>query len=323
MAAKTRSKTPKAGRAAKAGMMVSIFDGTREPMRPGVEILYRILDGNQKPIVTKSVSKPALYVPKLPFYGNFGDNYTVIAFAEDYLQAGFFPVKVSQGVLATVDLMLIPQDAKYNFGSDSWDELLQTRPLYFNLLSAGAPAGPAQSRYEDLMSQRPGSLASFFNLAAAMEQIHLPVGTPLDYLKQLKWDESFQQDRFFCYADKDLVNQVKIAAQQGIFEPEIGPGFFHPGATASYKQVQFGEANVQLTFHEEDIKTIGGKQCVCVEPDIDYYKDPAAHSLLEVLANKLTGGLTDPRTVYVLRWCAGRHAGVPPFNPPYTIEPAP
>jgi len=57
-----------------------------------------------------------------------------------------------------------------------------------------------------------------------------------------------------------------------------------------------------------------------VEPDIDYYKDLAAHALLEVIANALTGSLTDPKNVYVLRWIAGRRAGVPEFNPPYTIE---
>ncbi len=42
--------------------------------------------------------------------------------------------------------------------------------------------------------------------------------------------------------------------------------------------------------------------------------------LLEVVANALTGSLTDPKNVYVLRWIAGRRAGVPEFNPPYTIE---
>jgi hypothetical protein len=33
----------------------------------------------------------------------------------------------------------------------------------------------------------------------------------------------------------------------------------------------------------------------------------------------ITHGLTDPKKVYVLRWIAGRHAGVPEFAPPYTI----
>ncbi len=60
-------------------------------------------------------------------------------------------------------------------------------------------------------------------------------------------------------------------------------------------------------------------QCVEVEPDIDYFKDLAAHAVLEVIPNSITPGLTDPEKVYVLRWIAGRRAGVPQFVPPYTI----
>ena len=104
------------------------------------------------------------------------------------------------------------------------------------------------------------------------------------------------------------------------FAPEPGTSLFHPGATRSYKQIEFGEANVQLTFHENDTNTIDGVDCVMVEPDIDYYRDPLSHTLLEVAVNKLTHGLTDPRQVYVLRWMAGRHGGVPNFEPPYYLE---
>ena len=64
---------------------------------------------------------------------------------------------------------------------------------------------------------------------------------------------------------------------------------------------------------------IGGVDCVMVEPDIDYYQDLAAHPLLEVIANALTHSLTDPTEVYVLRWMAGRTAGIPEFAPMYTI----
>jgi len=53
--------------------------------------------------------------------------------------------------------------------------------------------------------------------------------------------------------------------------------------------------------------------------DIDYYKDLGAHARLEVVANAVTAGLTNPEMVYVLRWIAGRHAGVPKLNPLYTI----
>jgi hypothetical protein len=133
------------------------------------------------------------------------------------------------------------------------------------------------------------------------------------------WDETMAQDRFYGWADSALYDQVRMAAAQGTFSREAGFAAFHPGATDSYKQIQFGEANVQLTFHANDTKFIDGVNCIKMEPDIDYYKDLAAHTLLEVISNGLSGNLTDPRQVYVLRWIAGRHAGVPEFNPPYVI----
>jgi hypothetical protein len=147
----------------------------------------------------------------------------------------------------------------------------------------------------------------------------LPSKTPLDYFKEILWDESLAQDRFFGYADASLVDQIRTAAVQGEFAPEPSPGLFHPDATSSFKQIQFGEANVQLTFHENDTKKIDGVQCIKVEPDIDDFQDLGAHALLEVIPNAITHGLTDPKKVYVLRWIAGKHAGVREFAPPYTI----
>ena len=141
-----------------------------------------------------------------------------------------------------------------------------------------------------------------------MKTIQLPNKTPLDYFEEILWDESLAQDRFFGYADKSIVDQVRRAAMEGEFAPEPSPGLFHPDATSSFKQIQFGEANVQLTFHENDRKKIGGVDCIKVEPDIDYFKDLGAHTLLEVIPNSITHGLTDPKKVYLLRWIAGRHA---------------
>ena len=40
----------------------------------------------------------------------------------------------------------------------------------------------------------------------------------------------------------------------------------------------------------------------------------------EVAANSLTHSLTDPRQVYVLRWMAGRQAGIAEFDPPYSLQ---
>ena len=209
----------------------------------------------------------------------------------------------------------------FNFRNATWKRLKQNYAAYAGLVAAGASNDTeAGNRYSDLIEQRPAVLACFFNLVTAMSQIHLPVKTPLDYIQELIWDSTMAQDRFFAWADPVIIEQIIQATAQGEFTPEVGTGLFHSGATRSWKQLQFGEANVQLTFHENNTQTINGTQCVMIEADIDYYKDLAAHALLEVITNALTNSLTDPRQVYVLRWIAGRHAGVPNFEPPYTIE---
>jgi hypothetical protein len=170
-----------------------------------------------------------------------------------------------------------------------------------------------------VLERTPDAFAALLNILTAMSQVNLPAGDPVDYFKELIWDGTMKQDRFFGWADVALLDQVRRAAKQGAFEQESGAGAFHPGATESYKQVQFGEANIQLSFHGNDTRKIAGVDCMMVEPDIDYFKDLAAHALLEVIVNGISGSLTDPRQVYVLRWMAGRHAAVPDFNPPYFI----
>jgi len=296
---------------------VNLFSGARTALPAN-------RNGNQQDVPLPSngyVSSPQISVTDLPFYDNFADHYAVVASATGYEQAGFFPVAVNPNVPAIVDIMLLRKSATFNFRDASWSKLTQNYPVYAGLLAAGAADDTAAGdRYSDLMEGRPAVLACYFNLVTAMSQIHLPVKTPLDYIKELIWDDTMAQDRFFAWADPAVIDQIIQAATQGEFAPEVGTALFHSGATRSWKQVQFGEANVQLTFHENNTKATGSTQCVMIEPDIDYYKDLAAHALLEVITNKLTNSLTDPRQVYVLRWIAGRHAGIPNFEPPYTIE---
>jgi hypothetical protein len=260
-------------------------------------------------------------VTGLPFFNNFGDRYAVIVSADGYQQAGFHPVTLNPITPVSVDIMLLKRDATFNFRDAIWNRLVDNYPQYASRLQAGASSeSEATNRYSDLMENRPQALACLFNLFTSMSAIQLPVKTPLDYVRELIWDDSMQQDRFFAWAEPTLVDQVIQAEADGEFSPEPGTAAFHPGATRSWKQIQFGEANLQLTFHENDKKTIDGVQCIKVEPDIDYFKDLLAHALLEVVVNGITHSLTDPRHVYVLRWMAGRHAGVPNFEPPYTIE---
>src|SRR5215831_14836843 len=276
-----------------ATLVIRVFDGTRQLMSAGSDLLITIRDGFQNQLVRDDFPGPE--VPfDLPFNNNLGDNYTVVAFRNKFGQAGFTPVKLSQNVPQAVDLMLLPKKGVFRFRDQDWATLNQNDPDLAKLLSFDAASNQdAEGRYNQRLDAEPPKLACLLNLITAMRQIHLPVGTPFQYLKGIIWDE-MAQDRFFGYADKELIQQVKAAADKGEFAPELGASFFHPGATLSYKQVQFGEANVQLTFHEDDKKTIDGVECVKIEPDIDYFRDGAAHALLEVLPNSASGGLTNP-----------------------------
>jgi hypothetical protein len=297
----------------------NVFDGTRQPIPATTEVLYTLIDGNQKIVLRDDARTSSLSV-EVPFHDNFGDSYAVIASAKGYQQAGFHPVKAAPNAPQQVDLMLLPKDASFNFSGAQYADIQRKRPVLARVLSADAESPEAaRERYRDLLENQGATLACLLNIATALDQIHLPSGKPLDYFKHLIWDDSMKPDRFFAFADAQLVDQTSLAARQGVFAPDPGSAIFHPGATKSFKQIQFGEANVQLTFHENDRQTIDGVDCVMVEPDIDYFKDLAAHALLEVITNGLTGSITDPRQVYVLRWIAGRHAGVPEFDPLYTI----
>jgi hypothetical protein len=312
-AKKTAGRT--SGAIAQATMVVSLYDCTREPIQ-GKDFLIRIFDGFQNLLFDKERTAPTT-VFRLPYRDNLQDNCTVLASGDGYVDAGFTPVKLSLKAVAMVDLMLLEDKADFKF--QTWDALKTSNPVISKFIALGSSDAVAEEHYDNLRQTKPAALASLLNLATAMKAIQLPNKTPLDYFKEILWDESLAQDRFFGYADKSVVDQVRRAAMEGEFAPEPSPGLFHPDATSSFKQIQFGEANVQLTFHENDRKKIGGVDCIKVEPDIDYFKDLGAHTLLEVIPNSVTHGLTDPKKVYVLRWIAGRHAGVPEFAPPYTI----
>jgi hypothetical protein len=282
------------------------------------QFLVRIVDGNQKQQFWDFIKSNEL-IFELPFFDNQGDNYTVMISADGYKDAGFFPVKLSNQYVKTLDVMLVSQNPGYNFAGARWP---MAKALY-PFLGGDVSDAAGEKRYDDLLDQTPAALACFLNLTEAMSDIALPQKTPLDYIRQMRWDAAFMpaQDRFFSYCDAELIHQVRDAAAAGKFSEEPAPGFLHPGATHSWKQVQFGEANVQLTFHENaaDHKTIDGVDCVTLEVDIDYFRDALAHFFLEVTVNKLTHALTDPVEVYVLRWMAGRMAGVPEFAPLYTV----
>jgi hypothetical protein len=277
-------------------LTIRAFDGARQSL--DADVLFTVRDGNQREAFRDYCRGSAAL--SLPIQGGLADRCSVIAWAEGYEQAGFFPVNIQTP--QTVDLMLLRKGASFNFAG-TWDAI-QRRENLARLIT--------KETYDRIRESYPALLACLLNITTAMEQIRIRLGSPLTYFREI-CAETAAQDRFFGYAATSLVADVR---QSKCFVPVSGA--LHPGATSSFKQIQFGEANVQITFHERDGKTIRGLDCCKVEVDIDYFKDLGAHALLEVLPNHLTGSLTDPRQVFVLRWIAGRRAGVE-FDPLYVL----
>jgi len=317
MAKSSKPKGQKSrSRSTQGTILLNLFDGSRNPFPRGSEFLIRTVNGDHSQITEHEV-KSANVVLNVPFYDNLKDNYIVMASVDRHRDAGFFPVKVSPDRNVELDLMLVRNDAQFKFCE--WESLKTNYPLIAKFLMCSGSEEDAKANYDITKDRKPAALACMLNLIAAMSNIHLPIGTPLDYFKSIAWDQTLAQDRFFGFADQKLVSQVRAAAEQGTFVPEPHPDMFHGDATSSFKQVAFGEGNVQLTFHEKTVQTIEGVTCIRVEPDIDLYKDLGAHGFMEVIPNTLSHGLTDPKQVYVLRWIAGRQAGVPEFDPGYTL----
>ena len=324
---------------------MSAYDGTRELIPAGESLLFRVVDGDQKEVVAKSQQKPVMR-KTIPIADNLRDRCRVIVSGANYQQAGFYPVVLKPDKIVSLDLMLLPATDRFDFRDAEWNQLRMTHPKWTSFLCRGRDGQTAYNQYLALMENKPPRLAGFLNFAEALSDVRFPNGVAFDYLQQPltdNLDQSCFVDRFFAFAEQGLVKQLEDSVEQGTFQHAIST--LHPGATRSFKEVRLGEANLQITLHENDRQRTNSKSCLkveidmdylqitlhendrqrtnsksClkVEIDMDYYRDNLSHILLEVMPNQF-GGNTDPCRIYVLRWIAGRQAGISDFNPPYKI----
>src|SRR5712692_2290232 len=156
--------------------MVNVFDGTRLLYSDANQILITVMDGN---VVSRGFQKKAsIFFPDLPFFDNLGDNYTFLASADGYKDAGFVPVKINPKIVQTVNLMLLPKSNSLNFFNATWDKLGEAKPKAKALFAKGAADDGAAARYSDLEDTNDGEiLACLLNITTAMDQIQLPQGT--------------------------------------------------------------------------------------------------------------------------------------------------
>lgn len=308
---------------------LNVVDGTRQPVSNELQSLVRVLDGSKRQVATKWVKGPVIPILGLPYHDYFDDWYTIIVHSDGYQDTGIYPVKLMSGRLIDAYVMLIPNDGNFRFRPF---DVIRTDPKLCQLISNGA-VGDVATRYQTTAENQPLQLGALLTIGTAIRDIPLnDHASPLDYYWEVIWDLAMQ-DRFWAWVDAGLADRIKQLADLHSFAEEQDPAHWHPGipgrvqpATRSWKQTRFDVSNVQLTFHEANTRRITkpdgtNVDCVIVEPDIDYYKDILSHGLLEALPNLLTGGKTDPRQDYVLRWTATKLEGVlPDFEPPCAIE---
>lgn len=315
---------------------VLLHDGRRQRLANGIECLVSLLDWRQKVIRSDFTTTGAIRFSGLPVVNGPQDCYTVFASAKGHSDAGMSPVKVTASVPVSVGLMLLPRKPAPAF--TPFRQIPTTTGL-FTFLCAGIDAVRADVRHTSLAATAEGSraLACLLNLAEALEQIKLlrsgaANGLPSfdDPLSCVMAVEELAQDRIFAWVDARLPKQLQLTAERDDdtltrFVP--APFKMHPGATGAYKQTDFGEGNVQFSYSETTKRTVGGVDCIKVDIDIDYFKDPGSHLLFEVFPNTLkqkfhgkdsSTSLTDPYKVYGLRWMAARLRSKR-FEPAYTL----
>lgn len=305
-----------------ARITLNIFDGTRRLINPRIKTRVILRDGGQR-IRHDNFHRAQTINFTVPFANSLTDRYTLIVSADQHTQSGWTPIKLSPAVAQVVDLMMVPKNCAYDFTDAAWPALKVTHPVLSALLTSGASEIEAAARYDELQRRQPDALACLLNLATALDDVQLQERTALAFYRQVIWHaDSLRPNRCFAFADARLLDEIERATQQGWFTPAHGFDLFHPGATRSYKQKQFGAGNLQLTFHENETARIGGVDCIKVETDLDYFKNAVAHFFIEVLKNALTGSKTEPKAIYVYRWIESRRPGVREFTPPYRLLPA-
>lgn len=148
-----------------------MLDGRRQAIPQGKQILLTVFDGAQNQLFRNYVDGPSVTL-ELPFHNNLADNYSIIAFANGYEQAGFQPVAISPNAFGQLDLMLLPKNGTFHFAGAQWADIVAKKPLVAQIFAASV-AGSASAAYGALIEDHPDHLACLLNITTAMQQISL------------------------------------------------------------------------------------------------------------------------------------------------------
>ena len=129
------------------GLTVNIFSGARMPFPATTEVLLTVIDGNQKEVHRDGHKASSITLEGLPFHDNFADNYTVLAWAKGYSQAGITPVKAFAADQRGRRYHAREEERRLQLQrcevGPSW---APTRPEFARVLSAGAADDASAAR---------------------------------------------------------------------------------------------------------------------------------------------------------------------------------
>lgn len=325
-----------------AAIKVDLFGGARTAMPQDSEVLITIHDNKARNRFSQFVRGSSIRITGLEVFDDGGDDCAVITSVKGCSDGAFFPVSLVESQESPVSLMLPPRNPAFNLSGATWENLRAAHQPVFNFLAGGQPDVNVDL-YKSMLQDHQPEVACLLNITTAMACLPVqPEGGVLSCFKKIliqklsadsSATEGMRQDRFFAWGDPRIIPYLRQNTEgaQAIFD--VANADLHPGADLSFKEIRFGEANLQFTFHQAE-KDETGNGWVKVEMDMDYYKDEGAHFFLEVIPNEVVTRVSnllhldkphfsDPVTIYSLRWMAGqRVAHEPEFAPPFTLQAA-
>jgi hypothetical protein len=310
-------------------LRIRVEDGNHQPFKDGVPIDISAYD-RKKDLMYRSTVDERTAQEYLPFV-NLSDQVAekVVIFKRGFHEVTFHISELAEGV-SSLNIMLVPLNGDFDFRSSHWQSIRGHRSQLHALMVGHESDSIVAARWEALIERQPMRAAAFLIISNALSEPARSEGNLLQYYKEVVWDSSMAQDRFFAYAAyRPLVAAMEARVAHGTWDVDRHFKSLHKGlaelpdseATSSYKETDLRWANVQVTLHEHNHEVIDGVDCVLVETDMDYYKNPIMHDGLEVGLNMITGSKTDPRKVFFLRSLAEQFAGWPQFSPPVGLVP--
>src|SRR6266481_5844739 len=168
---------------------VYIYDGQRQLFPTGTNVLFNILNGVNEFLVKQHYAGPVTCFT-LPFADGIADNLTINAWVQGYKTGGFTPLNIGKMSSPALRIMLLPDKYNFDFTDADWNTLQGNYPKVWRFLNESNTENPAvKQKYLSMISSNKKSMACFFNIVTAMDQIHLPGdSTVLDHMKRVDWE---------------------------------------------------------------------------------------------------------------------------------------